>query len=158
MIHPSSLEDHSSTLPTLSSTSDQDKSTSHSQHKRYDAISIAIQLMSRQRRYVPKGDVDQPYTEGINSQRIKKKDKLRTMNPLHQRQVHNLNRYGRKRWHHHQSHHHNTCNYQGLYLWDRLMHLKSNLDWRSPVRRTQNSESSLGGKIGGYPYLLLQLA
>jgi hypothetical protein len=55
-----------------SSTLDQDKFTSNSQDKRYDAISIVISLMNSQRIFTPRGDVDHPNAEGINSQRMKK--------------------------------------------------------------------------------------
>jgi hypothetical protein len=44
--------------------------------KRYIAISIVIQLMSRQRRPAPRGDNDHPNTGGINTQRMKRKQKL----------------------------------------------------------------------------------
>ena len=47
IIRPSSLEDRSSTLPTRSSTSDLDKSTSNSLERRYAIISIVIPLMSK---------------------------------------------------------------------------------------------------------------
>jgi len=66
------LEDRSSTLPTQLSTSDQDKATSNFQDKRYDAISIVIELMNNQRRFAPRGDIDHPNARGINSQRTKK--------------------------------------------------------------------------------------
>ena len=61
----SSLEDRSSTLQTRSSTLDQDKSTSNSQDKRYDSISIVIQLMNSRKRSAPRGDVDHPNAGGI---------------------------------------------------------------------------------------------
>jgi hypothetical protein len=68
MIHPSSLEDRSSTLPTQSFTSDSDKSISNSLEKRYAAILIVIPLMSRLRSPTPEGGADHPNTGGINSQ------------------------------------------------------------------------------------------
>ena len=45
-IHPSSLEDRSSTPPTRSSTLDLDNSTSNSLEKRYVVISIVILLIN----------------------------------------------------------------------------------------------------------------
>ena len=84
----SSLEDHSSTPPTRSSTSDLDKSTSNSLNKRYVAISIVIQLMNSQRRPAPRGDADQPNARGINPQRMRKrKQTLEKMNRLCRKQV-----------------------------------------------------------------------
>ena len=67
-----SWEDRSSTLPTRLSTLDQDKSTFNCQDKRYDVISIVIQLMSMQGRSIPRGDVDHPNVGTINSPRMKK--------------------------------------------------------------------------------------
>ena len=58
MIHPSFLEDRSSTPPTRSSTLDLDKFTSNSLEKRYVVISIVILLMSSQRRPALGGDID----------------------------------------------------------------------------------------------------
>ena len=49
-----------------SSTSDLDKSTSNSLEKRYTVISIAIPLMSRQRRPALRGDVDHPNARRIS--------------------------------------------------------------------------------------------
>ena len=71
MIHPSSLEDCSSTPPTRSSMSDLDKSTSNSLEKRYVVISIVILLMSSQRRTALGGDVDHPNVKETNSYRMK---------------------------------------------------------------------------------------
>jgi len=105
-----SLEYCSSTLPMRSSTSDQDKSTSNFQDKRYGAISIVIQLMNNQRRSIPREDIDHP-----KSQRMKK-EKLRIMNLLCQNQVHKPSKSRRKKWHHHLSHHHKRCNHQSLHL------------------------------------------
>jgi hypothetical protein len=65
MIHPSSLEDRSSTLLTQSFTSDLDKSTSNSLEKRYDVILIVILLVSSRRRTAPGGDVDHPVVKRI---------------------------------------------------------------------------------------------
>ena len=56
MIHPSSLEDRSSTPPTQSSMLDLDKSTSSSLERRYAAISIVIPLMNNQRNQLPKNE------------------------------------------------------------------------------------------------------
>jgi hypothetical protein len=70
MIHPSSLEDHFSTLPMQSSTSDLDKSTSNSLEKRYVAISIVIPLMNSRRSPALGGDVNHPNAKGINSPRM----------------------------------------------------------------------------------------
>jgi hypothetical protein len=69
-IHPSSWEDVSSTLPTQSSTSDLDKSTSNSLEKRYAVISIVILLMNNQRRPALGGDVDHPDIKRINPRRV----------------------------------------------------------------------------------------
>ena len=66
MIHPSSWEDHSSTPPMRSSTSDLDKSTSNPLEKRYVVISIVILLMSSRRRTALGGDVDHPDIKGTN--------------------------------------------------------------------------------------------
>ena len=65
-IHPSSLEDRSSTPPTRSSMSDLDKSTSNSLEKRYAVILIVTLLMSSQRRTALRGDVNHPDIEGTN--------------------------------------------------------------------------------------------
>ena len=67
MIHPSSLEDRSSTPQTQSSTSDLDKSTSNSLEKRYVVILIVILLMNSQRRAALGGDVDLPNIKGTNT-------------------------------------------------------------------------------------------
>ena len=67
MIHPSSLEDRSSTLLLIqSSTADLDKSTSNSLEKRYAVISIVIPLMSSRGRTALGGDVDHPNVKGTN--------------------------------------------------------------------------------------------
>jgi hypothetical protein len=41
--------------------------------KRYDVISIVIQLMNSLRRSTPREDVNHPYAGGINSQIMKRK-------------------------------------------------------------------------------------
>ena len=66
MIHPSSLEDHSSTPPMRSSTSDLDKSTSNSLEKRYVVILIVILLMNSPRKAALGGDIDHPNVKGTN--------------------------------------------------------------------------------------------
>ena len=66
MIHPSSLEDRSSTPPTRSSTLDLDKSTSNSLEKRYAVILIVILLMNSQRIAALGGDVDHSNIKGTN--------------------------------------------------------------------------------------------
>jgi hypothetical protein len=65
-IHPSSLEDRSSTAPTQLSTLDLDKFTSNSLEKRYVVISIVILLMSSQRRTALGGDIDHPAVKRTN--------------------------------------------------------------------------------------------
>jgi hypothetical protein len=78
MIHPSSLEDRSSTLPTQLSMSDLDKSTSNFLEKRYAAISIVIPLMNGRRRPASGGDTDHPNAKGINSLRMDE-EKMRNL-------------------------------------------------------------------------------
>jgi hypothetical protein len=103
MIHPSSLEDHSSTPPMRSSTSDLVKSTSKSVEKRYAVISIGILLMSSQRIPTPGGDVD-PINQRTNlkamSGRIREwfgRKQLGRKNPLCRSQAHRSSRYGKRR-------------------------------------------------------------
>ena len=126
MTHPSSLEDHSSTPLTQSSTSDLDRSTSNSLEKRYAVILIVILLMNSQRRVALGGDVDHPNVKGTNPDGMNGKMKnlkhLWKMNLLRLRQVHSPSRCGKKRWHHHQSHHHKMWSHPGLHRWDRMMH------------------------------------
>ena len=125
-IHPSSLENHSLTLPKWSSTPDLDKSTSNSLEKRYAVILIVIPLMSSRRSLALGGDVDHPKTKRINPQRkvgIKMRN-LKKLYPLHQSHVHRPSRYGKRRWHH-LNHCHKMCSHPGLHCWDRMMHPKS---------------------------------
>ena len=126
MIHLSYWEDHSSTPPMRSSTSDLDKSTSNSLEKRYAVILIVILLMNIQRRAALGGDIDQPNVKGTNlngmNGKMKNLKRLWKMNLLRLRQVHSPSRCGKKRWHHHQSHHHKMCSHLGLQHWDWMMH------------------------------------
>jgi hypothetical protein len=70
MIHPSSWEDPSSTLPMQSSKLDLDKFTSSSLEKRYAVTLIVIVLMSSRRRPALGGDVDHLADKRINSLRM----------------------------------------------------------------------------------------
>jgi hypothetical protein len=51
------------------------------------------------------------------------------------------------------------CYHQGLYLRDRLMHLKNEQDWRKVLSEgLKKFKPSPRGKIDSYPYLLSSIA